>query len=325
MTRILDPDLPIIDAHHHMRDTPVIRYLLDELLADLNTGHDIRATVFVEGGTQYLDTGPEALRPVGETAFAARAARAAAARGGPLAAAAIVGYADLCDPMAAEVLRAHIDAGEGRFRGVRMVTCRDGEFAPAHRVVNAGVLGTRDFRRGLTELGRLGLSYDVIAYFSQLGEVVELARAHPDVLLVINHVGLPIRLGRYASRQNEVMSVWRHRIEELASCANVFMKLGGMGVFVLGYDYRDHQPPVSAEHLALDWLPWFSHVIECFGTARCMFESNFPVDKTLGDYQTVWNACKVIARGCSAGEKADLFYETARKVYRIAVPAAPAG
>ena len=317
---ILEPDLPIIDAHHHLRETPVIRYLLDELLADLNTGHAIKASVFIEGGTQYYDSGPEALRPVGETAFAAQAARAAAARGGPLACAAIVGYADLTDPMAGDVLRAHIDAGLGRFRGVRMLTGIDGEFKPTHREVTAGVLGTPEFARGMHELRNLGLSYDCLVYFSQLDEVLDLARRCPDTPIVLNHIGQPIRIGRYASQREEVRARWQAGIRALSHCANVFLKLGGLGVSAIGYHYRDHQPPVTPEHMAMDWLPWMAHCIKCFGTARCMFESNFPVDNTLGNYDAVWNAFKVIARGCSAAEKADLFYETARRVYRIAVP-----
>jgi predicted TIM-barrel fold metal-dependent hydrolase len=314
--------LPIIDTHHHFWDRPDHRYLLDELRADLVTGHNIVATVFLECRSMFRAAGPPEMRPVGETEFVAGMAAMSESGGyGPTrVAAGIVGYADLTLGDRVEpVLDAHIRAGGGRFRGVRHSAGWDesdviGNSRPDMR---PHLYRQPEFRAGLARLAALGLSFDAWLYHPQLADVVELARALPAATIIMGHVGGVLGYGPYAGKRDEVFAAWKGAITELATCPNVVVKLGGMMRRLAAFDYGNAPVPPSSEELAGYWGPYMTTCIELFGVERCMFESNFPVEKVGTGYAVLWNAFKRIAAGASADEKLALFSGTARRVYRL--------
>jgi predicted TIM-barrel fold metal-dependent hydrolase len=319
---ILEPALPIIDTHHHLWDRPDHRYLLHELLADLRTGHNVVATVFVECRAMYRAAGPVEMRPVGETEFVAGIAAMSDSGGyGPTrVAAGIVGFADLTLGDRVEpVLEAQILAGGGRFRGVRHAAAWDASPVIGNSAVAAGphLMQRAEFRAGLARLTRLGLSLDAWVFHPQLADAVDLARAAPDANIILGHVGGPLGYGPYAGRRDEVFASWKAGIGELAQCPNVVMKLGGMMMRLAAYDYGTLPAPPSSAELAAHWRPYIDLCIDRFGPARCMFESNFPVEKMGIGYAALWNAFKRIAAAASAEEKQALFSGTARRAYRL--------
>ena len=329
---IIEPDLPIVDPHHHLVERPETgRYLLPDLLADTNSGHNIIATVYLEWLSMYRATGPAEMKPVGEIEFANGVA-AMAASGGygkTQVCAGIVGHADLAIGGAVEkVLEAQILAGggqvghsgAGRFKGIRYLTATDSDQgawgSPTARP--PGMLREPKMREGFAKLAPLGLTFDCYMFHPQLGELLDLARAFPGQPIVLNHVGGAIGLGRYKGKRDEVFAEWSASIKALAGCPNVHIKLGGLGMRVFGFDVHERAEPPSSETLAGLWRPYIETCIAAFGPERAMFESNFPVDKGSGSYQVFWNAFKRIAAGCSASEKTALFSGTASKFYRLA-------
>ena len=320
---ILEPELPIVDPHHHLVDRANTgRYLLPELLADTGSGHNITATVYLEWLSMYRADGPVPLRPVGEVEFANGVAAIAASEtyGKTKVCAGIVGYADLMlGAQVEEVLEAMILAGGGRFRGIRYISASHPDEAARGSSVNrpAGLLMNGKVREGFARLHPLGLSFDAWMYFTQLGELADLARAFPETPIVLDHVGGAIGIGPYAGRRDEGFAEWKRSIGEVARCPNVHVKLGGLGMRLFGFDVHAGELPPSSEQLATLWRPYIETCIEAFGPERAMFESNFPVDKGSGSYQLFWNAFKRIAAGCSAAEKTALFSGTASRFYRL--------
>ena len=321
---ILEPDLAIVDPHHHLWDHKRHRYLLDELRADTGSGHRIVATVFVDCMAFYRADGPPALRPVGETEFAnGVAAMCASGVYGELrACAGIVGFADLTLGAAvAEVLQAHIAAGgpSGRFKGIRHAGGWDASpmIHNSHTKPSRGLYGETRFREGFAQLAPLGLSFEAWQYHPQLPDVIALARAFPDTTIILNHCGGPLGVGPYAGRTDETFAQWRRHIAELATCPNVTVKLGGLGMRIGPIGHFSLPDPPGSQQVADAWRPWIAACIESFGASRCMFESNFPVDKLSASYAVLWNAFKRLAAGASTDDKADLFSGTARRVYRL--------
>lgn len=339
---ILEPDLPIVDPHHHLWDRPaalvaalpppkhgfehvirrVPRYLLDELLADMKSGHNVIATVYMECGSMYRSRGPAALRPVGETEFVngVAAMSASGLYGDVLACAGIVGHAD-CNlgGAVAEVLEAHMAAGGGRFRGIRQSASSDPDkevLGPLARQ-GGGLYLSPKFREGFAQLAPLGLSFDAWMLEPQLPDLVDLARAFPGTQILLDHVGTPLGIASYAGRREERFPIWRENILKLGALPNVAMKLGGLAMVFPGFASFMSDPPASSEALAAEWKPYIETCIEAFGVERCMFESNFPVDIGSCDYDVLWNAFKVLAKGCSADEKTALFSGTATRIYRL--------
>ncbi|HEX3861841.1 MAG TPA: amidohydrolase family protein [Stellaceae bacterium] len=320
---ILEPDLPIVDPHHHLIDRPEHgTYLLADLLADTNSGHNIIATVYLEWLSMYrADASPD-MAPVGEVEFANGVAAMAASGnyGKTKVCAGIVAYADLALGGAVErVLEAQIQAGDGRYRGIRYITAthpEQGQWgSPVLRP--EGMLRQPKVREGFAKLAPLGLSFDAWMYHTELDELIELARAFPATPIVLDHVGGAIGLGPYAGKRDEVFALWSGKIRELAGCPNVHIKLGGLGMRMFGFDVHTGDLPPSSEQLAGLWKPYIETCIAAFGVDRAMFESNFPVDKGSGSYHVFWNAFKRIASGCSATEKAALFSGTASRFYRL--------
>jgi len=319
---ILDPDLPIIDTHHHLWDRDGHRYLLPEFLADAATGHKLVASVFLECHSMYRASGPAEMRPVGETEFVTGQAAMSASGmyGETRVAAGIVGFADLnLGDRVEPVLEAHLRAGGGRFRGVRHSAAWDADDTIGNSAVADGphVYRRPDFRAGLARLTRLGLSLDAWVFHPQLADVVDLARAHPDANIILGHVGGVLGYGPYAGKQKDVFAAWKAQMTELAKCGNVSVKLGGMMMRLAAYDYRTQPKPPTSTELAALWRPYFETCIELFGPNRCLFESNFPVDKMGIGWAALWNAFKRIVSGASVPEKQAMFSGTARRVYRL--------
>lgn len=338
---ILEPDLPIVDPHHHLWDRRAYaapgetaehpfmtairdrrRYLLDELLEDTGSGHNVIATVFVECGAFYKADGPADVRPVGETEFVnGEAAMSASGTYGDMrACAGIVGKADLLlGDAVAPVLEAHVRAGGGRFRGIRNSASFEEDkevLGPLNRV-EAGLYLSNPFRSGFKHLGKMGLSFDAWLLEPQLPDLIDLARAFPDTPIVLDHVGTPLGRGRYTGKLEERFGIWRDNIGELAKSPNVVVKLGGLAMAFCNFPSFLAEPRAPSTQLAEEWRPYIETCIEAFGAERCMFESNFPVDMGSCSYATLWNAFKMIAKGASAQEKTALFSGTAAKVYKL--------
>ena len=320
---IIEPELLIVDPHHHLVDRPETgRYLLPELLADTGSGHNITATVYLEWLSMYRAQGPAELRPVGEVEFAngVPAMAASGTYGKTRVCAGIVGHADLALGAPVEkVLEAMISAGGGRFRGIRFITASHPNQASwgSPIIRPAGLLMDPRVREGFARLAPLGLSLDAWMYHTQLGEMVDLARAFPETQIVLDHVGGPIGLGPYTGHRQEILAGWRKDIRELASCPNVHIKLGGLGMRMFGFTHHLGELPPSSQELAAAWRPYIETCVAAFGPEQAMFESNFPVDKGSCGYAALWNAFKRIAAGNSAAEKAALFAGTATKFYRL--------
>ena len=321
---VIDADLPIIDAHHHLWSVTGSRYLLDEVAADVADGHHVIGTVFVQGHYGYHATGAEYLAPVGETEKIAAIADAARTRG--LAtdiAAAIVAHADLTLGDRLDiVLDAHEAAANGRLRGIRHSVSRDRNFPDgiAFRPASEGLLAEPRYRAGLARLATRGLSYDAMIYHEQLPDLVAMARTIPDLRIVLDHVGCVLGIGPYLGREADTFRQWRSGMADLARCPNVMVKIGGFGMIIFGASWHERPMPPTSVELARAWRPYVETCIELFGADRCMFESNFPVDKAMFSYRTVWNAFKLLAAGASAGERTALFSGTAAKTYSILMP-----
>ena len=322
----LEPELPICDPHHHLwdfrRGGVAPRYLLDDFLEDLASGHNVVSTVFIECGTMFKAGGPDALRPVGETEFAAGiAAMSESGRYGPTRiAAGIVGTAHLClGDAVAEVLDRQIAAAGGRFRGIREgAAWHESPDVPNHRTEPPPDL-YRDprFREGFRHLAPRGLSFEGWCYHPQIPALTDLARAFPDTTIVLDHFGGPLGVGPFAGRSDAVFDEWRRSIGPLAECPNVVAKLGGIAMEVNGFGWHEREAAPTSEALMQATRRYYEHTIEIFGVERCMFESNFPVEKVSCGYNVLWNAFKRLTAGWSAAERALLFHDTATRVYRI--------
>lgn len=323
---IIEPDLPICDPHHHLwgrRDGAIMpRYLLEDLLGDIDTGHNIVSTVFVEAKAMYRADGPEEMKTVGEIEFVNGVAAMAASGlyGKTRVAAGIIGATDLDRGAASgDVLDAMIAAAPNRFRGIRCSATWDPDpVVRGHRVAPQSRMMDPGHRAGVAELGKRGLIYEAWCFHTQLGELIDLAHAAPDVDIVLDHIGGPIGIGaEYEGRRAEIMEAWKRSISDLSECENVSVKLGGLFMEVNGFAWHTRPTPPTSDEMAEAAQPYFDHVIENFGPDRAMFESNFPVEKISTGYKTLWNAFKKVARGYSPLERAKLFHDTATRVYRL--------
>ena len=325
----LEPEIPICDPHHHFWDMrteriPYQRYLLHELADDVNSGHNVRSTVFVEARAMYRSSGPEEMRPVGEVEFVQGLAAASESGlyGTTRAAAAIVGHANLLLGEDVErVLESLQTASPNRFRGIRHSVTWDPhpeiQVTSAHRM--QGQLSDDDFRAGARVLARMGMSLEAWLYFPQLNELAEFAKAVPDLTIVLNHIGGLLRVGPYGNNDDEVLEAWRSGIAAVAECPNVNVKLGGIGMPQTGFDWHERDTPIGSEELAEAMAPFMNYCIEKFGPDRSMFESNFPVDKVSYSYNVMYNAFKRLSEGYSDSERAAMFHDTAVRVYKVEV------
>lgn len=316
----IEPDLLICDPHHHLWNFPDSRYLVDELLKQVGGGHHVTKTVFVECLQMYREDGPHELRPVGETEFVERITGASEYRAGDIrVAAGIVGFADLTLGSAVRpVIEAHMQASD-RFRGIRYTTAWDAsaQIRNSHTNPSKDLLQSPAFRTGLSCLGEFDLSFDAWVYHPQIPELRDLARALPEITIVLDHIGGPLGIGPYSGKREEVFALWKRNITKLAQCDNVVVKLGGLTMTMSGFGWHKRDAPPGSIELAEAMGPYYRTCIECFGAERCMFESNFPVDRTSCSYTILWNAFKRLTQDYSHAERRALFHDTAARIYRL--------
>jgi predicted TIM-barrel fold metal-dependent hydrolase len=321
-SEILEPKLPILDCHHHLFGTTDDRlfYRMDDLQHDLDSGHNVIGTVYVEAyESGWRTDGPPALRPVGEIEMIVDATASPRQRTYEVAAG-IVGYADLTlGASVADVLEAEKIASQGRLSGIRYRVASDG--GTIARVLTSQppprLLSDPNFRRGVAAVAAANLCFDTWIYHTQIDELLGLADACPQATIVICHLATPIGIGEYRERVGETFHEWRAGIIELSKRQNFRMKLGGLGMPVFGFAFDDKPQPASAHQLIDAWKPYLETCVAAFGTQRCMFESNFPVDKQSCSYAELWNAYKLFSKGFSVEERADLFYRTACTTYQL--------
>ena len=317
---IVEPALEIVDPHHHVWNLPGNTYMFDDVLADFNSGHNIVASVHVQAHSMYRARGPEEFKPVGETEFITGvAAQSASGDYGPTRiCAGIIGTTDIMlGTKVSPVLEAHIAAGGGRFRGIRPTTAWHESTQVRALDIQPHILRQAEARAAIGCIDKLGLTLDLWLFFTQLDEAREICEAFPNLVVVINHAGGVVGIGPYQDKRDEVFAAWREKIRALAKCPNARMKLGGLAMRYAGFQFNRLPAPPSSDLLAEKWGPYFQACIEAFGPRRCMFESNFPVDRAMCNYHAVWNAYKKIAKGFSADEKRALFRQTASDTYGI--------
>lgn len=316
----IDPYREIVDPHHHFYDGGFLTYLAADHLDNITGSHNITKTVFVETAASYDMALPEHMQPVGETAFAASQADAIdAADGPPLAG--IVAFADLTlGDVLEEVLDAHDAASSGRLRGIRHTTGidRSSEVPQGHGNPSHQMMGTNQFRAGLRTLVERDLSFDAWLFHPQLLEVAELAAAMPELRVVVGHLGAPLGVGPYRYIRDQVWADWRSSMRAVAAQTNAVVKVGGIGMdFLFGMGWADMSAPPGSEEVAAHWSDAVRFCIDAFGPDRCMFESNYPVDRETLTYPVLWNAFQIMADGYSDAEQDDLFSGTATRVYRL--------
>lgn len=322
----IDPDLPIVDCHHHLFDRPESRYLVPDLMRDIGDGHNVIGTVNVEGGNHFFRSyGPVHLRPVGETEVIAGMTECREV-GLTRVCAGIVGYADFLNGAAVEeVLDVHIVLGRGRFVGIRQLTVwDDSEAVRMHQLfprrgLSPGMMADPKFREGFAGMAPRNLVFDATAFHTQLGECFDLAKAFPDTRIILDHLGCVLRVGPYAGKEDEIFNRWKADLARIAALDNVYVKIGGLGMRMYGYDFRSRPAPPSSAELADLWKPFVDTAIGIFGAKRSMLESNFPVDKGYFSYRTCWNALKRLTANASESEKSELYAGTAVRVYGLAM------
>lgn len=321
----LEPDLPIVDSHHHFWIDTRGRYLFDELAADLRAGHNVLSTVYVQTGlTMYRRYGAPELQCLGEVEFAN--GMAAIGENGLLGktrfCAGIVGFADLrLGDRVEPVLDGLMAAGNGRLKGIRQNMVWDPVNEGHHTAQIRHLALDSAFRQGLSHLGPRGLSFDAWIFYPQLDELIDLLRAFPETVMVLNHVGGILGVGHHAGRRAEVFDIWRASMRLLSSFPNLYVKIGGFGMPRCGWDFHLRDQPAGSEELADAWRPYVETCLDLFGPDRCMMESNFPVDMCTAGYGVIWNAYKRITASLSPDEKDRLYRGTASRVYRLSEPA----
>lgn len=317
---IIDPEQKIIDPHHHLWRRPDgSDYVLANLQTDTMSGHNIVKSVFVECHAEYRTDGPEHLKPLGETEFVVEQAEASELSGGTVIAG-IVSHADLSLGDAVEaVLVEHEALGKGRFRGIRHAGAH-AEFPEALTIAGrapANLYENEQFRAGVKKLGHMGYTFDTWHYHYQNKAFYDLARACPDTQMILDHFGTPLGVGPYASQREQIKKDWKQDIAKIAECDNVVAKIGGLAMPDNGFGWEQKQRPPTSDEFAEAQREYYLHTIDCFGPDRCMFESNFPVDRLSLSYHVLYNGLKKIAKDFSQTEKDVMFFGTAARVYRL--------
>ncbi|MFV0473656.1 MAG: amidohydrolase family protein [Pikeienuella sp.] len=320
----IEPDRPIIDPHHHLWERPGARYMFHDLLADADAGHDVRATVYIQCRSMHRADGPPELQPVGEVEFAAGAAAMAESGhyGDCRICAGIVGCADLT--LGADIGRVldALEAGaNGRLRGVRFPMAKSSDPAIIGSVVDPpdGLMREESVAEAVRVMGARGLVLDTWSFQTQLKDLLTLAKRAPDTVIVVDHVGGVLGIGGFAGRREESFEGWRADMAALAALPNTRVKLGGLAMHTAGFGFETREAPPGSAELAAAWKPYIETCIELWGSARAMYESNFPVDKGQVSYTNLWNAFFRLSSGASEEEKDSLFRKTAAETYRLTV------
>ena len=320
--KVIEPEREICDPHHHLWQRPGSKYLLEEFLEDIAGGHNVKSTVFVECAAMFNSDTPPELAPIGETEFVQGIAAMSASGGfgNCRVAQGIVGFADLSlGRCVKSTLEGHLGVAPKRFKGIRHATGwhSSQEIKNSHSNPSKGLMSSEKFLEGFEILGELDLSFDAWCYHEQLPEFAQLARANPDVTIILDHFGGPMGIGPYQGKMDEVFRRWREEVLELVPLENVFFKLGGINMKVNGFDWHKRALPPSSDELVEATARYYEVCIKEFGSERCMFESNFPVDKASVSYDVLWNAFKKIAWNLEESDKDNLFRKTAMRVYRL--------
>lgn len=317
---ILEPDQKIIDPHHHFfapgGEFPA--YALADLWRDTG-GHGIQQTVFMQCWEGYRADGPDKLKPVGETEWVNSLAIEAQAEPARAQIGAIIGTANLClGANVSEVLTAH-QAASPLFRGIRLAAAwdTDEEIMDMPEISDANLYDDPKFREGFAQLKASNLVFDAYNYHHQIPALARLARDFPEVTIILDHLGTPLGVASYAGKRDEIYADWTSKMVELAQCPNVFVKLGGLAMPWNGFGFEANERPPTSDELVARQSRYYHFAIQQFGPERCMFESNFPVDKLSVSYDVLWNAFKKIAADYSAAEKDAMFHDTAEKVYSL--------
>jgi predicted TIM-barrel fold metal-dependent hydrolase len=305
------PEQPIIDPHQHLWLRHPIRYTCEDYLADVG-GHTLEATVFAECFSEYLSSGPTHLRPVGEVRFALeQSSRARSVDASVDLCAGIIGRVDLGTPeLFREALEAQVEAGQRRLRGVRPELYSTDE-------ASASLLRDERWHQWADALQENDLLLEAWVSYRRLPDLVRLATRYPELGIVLNHLGGPVGAGIPGADTRELRAAWLERMAALSTCQNVVVKLGGLGTSVFGFRlFAEPEPPTSSA-LATLWEPWIEPVIQLFGPARCMFESNYPVDARVGGLDVLWNGFKILSEPYSDDERDWLCRKTAARTYRL--------
>ncbi len=316
---IIDPDRVIIDPHHHLWSWPSMQpYQLEQLWADTTSGHTIEKTVYIECGWSYRQDGPEHLKSLGESEFVAQTASDAQKDPNKPQIAGHIGHTDMAHPSLDDTLDRHLEASNGLFRGIRDQGACETDPAmliPGHAKKDKFI--DPAFQNGVERLGERGLTFDCWIHHHQIAQVTALAQACPGTTIILDHFGTPIGVGQYEGKRDEIMAQWKTDIAELAKCSNVRAKLGGLAMPDNGWKYHEQEKPATSDQIVADQGDWYHYTIEQFGPERCMFESNFPVDRASISYHVLWNAFKKMAERYSEDEKQAMFYNTAKTVYSL--------
>lgn len=315
---IIDPGRPIVDPHHHLWIRPNSTYVLEHLWADTESGHNITKTVFLECRACYREDGPDHLKPIGETEFVQEIAAASKAGEGATIGA-IVARADLRSPELDAILDAHEDTARGLFRGIRHAGARD-PYPEALSIPGRapeGLYADESFRKGIVRLGERGYTFDTWHYHHQNLQFRDLAAAAPNTTMILDHFGTPLGVGPYADKREAIYETWLDDIAAIAECPNVVAKLGGLAMPDNGFGWDKNTKPPTSDEFVEAQARYYHHTIKCFGPERCMFESNFPVDRASISYPVLWNGLKKIAAEYTEAEQSAMFTGTATRVYRL--------
>lgn len=316
---IVDPDREIIDPHHHLwpKGHP-LHYSPEDLMRDTGSGHNIVGTIFMECGASYRKDGPDHMKVLGETEFIVASAKEIAAAGGiPIVG--FLGHADLRRDDLDTILDAHAEAADGLFRGIRHAGACDQSGAELAIPAPAEPTLYQDpnFIRGVQRLGQRGLTYDTWQYHHQVNAFRDLAKACPDTTMILDHFSTPLGVGPYEGKREDIFAVWKDEIAAVAECPNVNVKIGGLAMPDNGYKWNERDVSPSSDEVVDAHAKWYQHMIKCFGPERCMFESNFPVDRLSMSYPVYWNAMKKIAADYPEAAQAAMFSGTAKRVYNL--------
>ena len=316
---IIDAERPIIDPHHHLWPGES-QYLLEDLWDDTSSGHNIKHTVFIECTQEFLTSGPEHLKPVGETIFVKKIADEAKKEPSKSQISGIVSHADMTlGEGINEVLDLHFQYGESLFKGIRHA----GGWDPHENMRNSHHSPSKDmylsdvFNQSLKILGEKDLVFEAWQYHHQINQVAEIADRNENLTIILNHFSGPIGIGPYEGKEDDIFKVWQKDIKELSKRPNVLAKLGGLAMPVNGFKFHEQETPATSDQMVERQKRYYLECIESFEPSRCMFESNFPVDKQSISYHVLWNFFKKISENFSEDEKNSMFYGCAKKAYSI--------
>jgi predicted TIM-barrel fold metal-dependent hydrolase len=322
---IINPELPIIDPHHHLWNgdnqlAGSFPYLIENLSEDTNSGHNIVGTIFMECAQGYYSGGEEKYKPVGETEFVMNLIKNSEKLSKSTNIIGIIGFADLMlGHEVKNVLNRHLSKGEGLFRGIRHAAGWDknNEIHNSHSNPIENIYHNKSFMKGAEELINLNLTFDAWHYHHQINDLSIFAKKYPELTIIHDHFGGPLGVGPYEGKKEEIFKKWKDDISLLSESKNVYAKLGGLAMPVNGWNFHKQNKPASSDQILDMHHEYYLHTINCFGVERCMFESNFPVDRRSVSYHVLWNAFKKMVLGYSDEDKNKLFFKNAKDVYGV--------